>query len=381
MTASIAGRTGIALTGVVLLVSAGWSANISGHLAVPGSAGPMRTALASPMRAARAAHTATTLRDGRVLVAGGFVEKGSPVGAELYDAEAGRFVQATPMIQTRHSHTATRLGDGRVLIAGGYGEGTTTLDAIEIFDPRTGTFSPGGRLAAARAGHVAMLLRDGTVLMAGGVGPGWTFLAGAEIYDPASGHSRPIGDMTEARESHVAVALTDGRIFVVGGHRGRRAEMVLHASAEVFDPMTRRFTGVGDMQVPRHKHDAVRLRDGRVLITGGADRRDSDGVYTSTEIFDPATGRFARSADLQVPRYKHAGSSVLLPDGRVLIAGGAARPEIFDPGRTAFALVDGTDRLPGLFSAVAALPSGGALVTGGYGAGLGPQPLAWVVRP
>ena len=43
---------------------------------------------ASAMRSARAAHTATTLRDGSVLVAGGFVEKGSASGAELYDLAA-----------------------------------------------------------------------------------------------------------------------------------------------------------------------------------------------------------------------------------------------------------------------------------------------------
>ena len=139
-----------------------------------------------------------------------------------------------PMAETRHSHTATMLQDGRVLIAGGYGAGTVTLDATEIYDPRTGSFTPGGRLAAARAGHVAMLLRDGTVLLAGGVGPDWTFLASAEVHDPITGRSQKVGDMTVARESHVAVALADGRVLIVGGHRGRRAEMVLHASTEIF---------------------------------------------------------------------------------------------------------------------------------------------------
>ena len=187
--------------------------------------------------------------------------------------------------------------------------------------------------------------------------------------------------MTVARESHVAVALADGRVLIVGGHRGRRAEMVLHASTEIFDPATRRFTRAGDMHVPRHKHDAVGLRDGQVLVTGGADRRDSDGVYDSTEIFDPATGRFEFGPALRLARYKHAGSSLLLPDGRVLIAGGADRPEIYDPRRSEFSLVDADAPLPGLFSAVAPLPSGGALVTGGYGPGRGPQPLAWVLRP
>ena len=99
------------------------------------------------MSASRAAHTATALPDGRVLVAGGFVEKGSAKSAETYDPEAGRLSPLPPMLTTRHSHTATLLPDGKVLIAGGYGEGTTTLAAAELFEPATRTFILTGSLA------------------------------------------------------------------------------------------------------------------------------------------------------------------------------------------------------------------------------------------
>lgn len=43
------------------------------------------------------------------------------------------------------------------------------------------------------------------------------------------------------------------------------------------------------MSVRRHKHDGVALDDGRVFIAGGADERDNEGVYSSAELFDPAT--------------------------------------------------------------------------------------------
>ena len=187
---------------------------------------------APAMSAARAAHTATALPDGRVLVAGGFVEKGSANGAETYDPGAGRFSPLPPMITTRHSHTATLLQDGRVLLAGGYGEGTTTLATAEVFDPATNSFASAGPLAA-RAGHVAVLLQNGKVLVAGGVGPGWDFLSSAELYDPATGRFSPTASMTVARESHVGVRLLDGRVLIVGGHRGRRADITLYASAEI----------------------------------------------------------------------------------------------------------------------------------------------------
>ncbi|MBM3728932.1 MAG: hypothetical protein FJW40_26335 [Acidobacteria bacterium] len=338
--------------------------------------------LAGPaMSASRAAHTATALQDGRVLIAGGFVGKGSARGAESYAPDAGRFSPLPPMLTTHHSHTATLLPDGKVLIAGGYGQDTRTLAAAELFDPVTNTFAQTGSLGAPRADHVAVLLPDGRVLVVGGLGPGWTFLSSAELYDPATGTFSPTGSMTEERESHVPVRLQDGRVLVVGGHNGRRENLSLLASAEIYDPATGVFSRTGDMLVRRHKHDGVLLRDGQVLVTGGSDERDDRGQYTSSEIFDPKTARFVSGPDMRLSRYKHAGSSLLLPSGLVLVAGGAPLAEVFDPGNRTFTLVPGEPRMAGQFSAVALLKTGGALITGGYGNGGGPRESTWLYRP
>ena len=334
------------------------------------------------MSAPRSAHTATPLPDGRVLIAGGFISEESPtLGAEVFDPRTGRFAALPRMLTLRHSHSATMLPNGKVLIAGGYTAGSITSAAAELFDPATNSFTPTGSLRTTRAGHIATLLRDGRVLIAGGVGAGWSFLASAEVYDPATGKFTRTGDMTVARESHVAVELRDGRVLVIGGHRDRRADITLYASAETYDPVNGAFTRVGDMGVRRHKHDAVLLRDGRVLVTGGADERDNRGQYNSTELFDPRTATFSPGPAMQLPRYKHQGSSVLLPTGVVLIAGGAARAETYYPASRTFEIVAGDARLAGQFSAVAPLGNGGALITGGYGNGSGPTSSAWVYRP
>lgn len=334
------------------------------------------------MSAPRAAHTATTLADGRVLVLGGFArDDNTDASAEAYDPATGRFAPLRRMVLVRHSHTATVLENGKVLIVGGYAAGNEVVAHAELFDPTTNLFSATGSMYSARAGHVAALLPDGKVLVAGGVGPGWTFLSSAEVYDPATGRFSRTGDMTVARESHVAVGLPDGRVFVVGGHRGRRAEITLYSSAETYDAASRTFRRVGDMRTRRHKHDAVLLRDGSVLISGGSDERDDRGAYTTTELFDPATGRFSPGPSMRRSRYKHAGSSVLLPNGAVLIAGGAGVAEILRPQEGTAELVGGAARLAGQFSAVAPLPNGAVLITGGYGNGTGPRNSAWVYRP
>ncbi len=337
---------------------------------------------ASAMRAPRAAHTATTLRDGRVLVAGGFTNEENAVsGAELFDPAGGRFTALPRMRTLRHSHTATLLPDGKVLLVGGYTVGSSVLAAAELFDPATNRFTSTGSLGAARAGHVAVALPNGKVLIAGGVGPAWRFLSSAELYDPATGRFTPTGSMTIARESHAAVLLQSGQVLVVGGHQGRRADITLYTSAESYDVASGTFRKVGDMRVRRHKHDAVLLRDGRVLITGGTDERDMDGVYNSTELFDPTSSTFTMGPDLVRPRYKHSGSAVLLANGTVLIAGGATHAETFDPRARTFALVPGNSPMAGQFSAVAPITGGGALITGGYGGGTGPRTSAWVYRP
>lgn len=330
----------------------------------------------------RMAHTATMLANGRVLVVGGFTDEGNAAhSAQAFDATTERFSPLPRMRTLRHSHTATVLPDGKVLIVGGYGAGNATLTSAELFDPATNRFTATGSMGAPRAGHVAVALRDGTVLIAGGIGPDWTFLSSAERYDPRTGRFTPTGAMTVPRESHAAVRLNDGRVFIVGGHQGRRQNITLYTSTESYDPATGRFTRGADMQVRRHKHDAVLLRDGRVLVSGGSDERDSRGFYRSTELFDPATGTFSAGPTLQRGRYKHNGSSVLLPSGNVLLAGGVAQAEIFDPKRRAFTVVPGADKLTGQFSAVSLLSNGGALITGGYGEGRGPQASAWVYRP
>ncbi len=58
------------------------------------------------------------------------------------------------------------------------------------------------------------------------------------------------------------------------------------------------------MRAPRAAHTATRLRDGRVLVTGGGDLRGR--VLRSAEIYNPRTGRFSVTGSLAIRRHKHA---------------------------------------------------------------------------
>ena len=333
----------------------------------------------SSMRQGRAVHTASGLRDGRILVTGGLSGEQAVSTTEIFDLATGAFRPGPPLRSARAAHTATVLRDGRVLLAGGLA-GSAALSSAELFDPSTGVVTSTGSMHVARSGHIAMLLADGRVLIAGGVGDGWSFLSSVEIFDPRAGRFSEAAPMPQARESHTGTLLTDGSVLIIGGHQGRRPRIVLYSSAIRYDPERDTWTEVGRMSVPRHKHDAVRLADGRVLVVGGTDDRDSRGTYRTAEIFNPATRRFERTSDSWLAHWKHAGTLALLGDGRVLVTSGAERPELFTPKTGTFAVVPGASRMLGQFAASAALPNGDILVTGGYGEARGATAEAWRIH-
>jgi hypothetical protein len=147
------------------------------------------------MKEQRQAHTATLLRDGRVLVVGGFPNAigpypapGSPVlfpSTEVYSSTTNTWATGSSMFTPRWSHTATLLPDGRVVIIGGYSSYGRLESSVEIFDPARNRWYAARPLSRPRANHTATLLADGTILVVGGNG-----LAGptdtAERYDPSN---------------------------------------------------------------------------------------------------------------------------------------------------------------------------------------------------
>jgi hypothetical protein len=176
--------------------------------------------------------------------------------------------------------------------------------------------------------------------------------------------------MHDARTSFTATPLSDGTVLVVGGNDG----MVFHRSAEVFDPISRRFRRVGDLVAPRYGHRATALPDGRVLITGGA-MEGNPGGTKSVEIYDPETETFSPFGRLRAARFAHA--AALLDDGQVLISGGLRdgrsfrfrkSGEIFDPATRTSTTTDPMHTARMMHVAVP-LDDGRIVMIGGFGGG------------
>ncbi len=319
---------------------------------------------------ARFSHTATLLRNGKVLVAGGMTRNGVWLdSAELYDPANGRFTPTGTLHAQRAGATATLLANGKVLIAGGADGSGKSLASAELYDPDSGSFSLTGNMIAPRAHAIAVLLRTGRVLIAGGSASGDDDqLTSAELYDPAMGLFAPTGGMHGRRSAFTAVTLKDGRVLVAGGLSGGQYPYhTIEATAEIYDASTGRFTQTGSMEVARYKQGAALLPDGRVLIAGGSNEIGRQITYFSTEIFDPRTGKFSPGPRMRYPRFKLLSGVVVLNDGRILLAGGAERPEVYDPAHQSFTAING-ELLDGfLFSTATLLRDGRVLLVDGYG--------------
>jgi hypothetical protein len=275
------------------------------------------------MTKARSRHTATLLNlgnpsapnDGKVLIVGS-----GDTSAELYDPITSTFVATGSLNHARTSPTATLLNTGKVLIVGG---STSANDATaELYDPASGTFSFTGNTTAVRSGHTATLLLDQSVLIAGGSGT-----ATAELYDPTHGTFTPTGDMREPRSGHTATllgtaanAVQSGYVLIIG----------TDGSADLYDPSSRTFAGVGGVSTATGVGKTASLRgDGTVLAAGGITfYRCSafSGGYVSiyaAALFAPESDGFTATGFLKTPRDTH--TATVLQDGTVLVVGGTHR--------------------------------------------------------
>jgi Galactose oxidase, central domain len=326
----------------------------------------------------RAAHTATVLLDGRVLVTGGCVIDGCGEAtdtSEIFDPATGGFTLAATMTTPRSGHSATRLPTGDVLLVGGYpGEGQPPLVTAELYQAGSGTFVTAGSMAVGRGAHAVALLPDGRVLVTGGWVGRRTFTNTTEIWDPDTRSFGPASPLATTRGGATATPLDTGEILVVGGEdppaQGLRG-------TEIYDPSADRWRAGPDLSVPRSKHATVTTQSGDVLVIGGTS--DDRNLIATVERF--AGAAFQPAGMLTEGRYKFSDAVAVLPDGRLLVAGGGRRPEVYDPVSARGTILDGVPVARTSFATATLLPDGGTLVVGGYDEAIDLRGSAYVLRP
>ena len=326
------------------------------------------------LHSAHSYHTATPLRNGDVLVAGGYNRNDVLNTTELYDPSTGHWRLSASLTQSRVGHTATLLPNCKVLVVGGNSSTVPPSFGVtrstELYDTDTGTTSNTGNLHLNRAWHTANLLQNGKVLVTGGW-DGAAALKSTEIYDPDTGIWNSTGDLNVARCDHTATLLEDGKVLAVAGTQDGDLYSTL-ASAELYDPETGTWSAIPDLDEPRVFHTATLLANGGVLVAGGYGGYIY-GQSDSSELYDQATGKWSRTGDFNTFRYGH--TATLLPDGKVLVCGGGAAGqggpvellssvELYDPGNEIW--VSGADlNTPRIDHTATLLAGGQVLIAGG----------------
>ncbi|MFL5671230.1 MAG: kelch repeat-containing protein [Chloroflexota bacterium] len=243
-------------------------------------------------------------------------------------APGGEWIATGSMHTPRLGHSAVRLLDGRVLVVGGY------------------------------VGHNA----DGGIYNDLGRGEQTT---SAELYDPESGAWSATGRMIMPPRGFPPTLLRDGRVLVgddLGDGRpgaelydpesgtwsavapmvaGGATATVLRdgkvlvrgdSGSELYDPDRQAWTATASKATQRHSHAAILLPDGRVLVAGG--HAPGDKATDTAELYDPATGSWTKAASMNDQR--EAIAAFLTADGKVLVIGGSytgdrLSPEVYDP--------------------------------------------------
>ncbi len=291
------------------------------------------------------------LDDGRTVILGGKTEDGTATdGVVAFDPATNAFTSIGQLLAPRVGHTATLLKDGRVLVAGGILNDVINSD-VEVVDLASGASTLIASLIQPRTGHAAATLSDGTVLMVGGTTIDGVVLRSAELFDPETSAVTPVfGSMQIARRDASATTLIDGRVLVVGGNDGGQDL----ASAELFEPSTGLFVPLdpaNKLSVPRAGHTAVRLlNNNAVLIAGGR----SNGLSVATaDLFVPpifpdpysfGIGQFATTGQMATARAGAIGGAGRNDGYAFVMGGGPADAEAY---RFATIRTDKNDYAPG----------------------------------
>ena len=272
----------------------------------------------------------TQLADGKIIVVGGHIDNDIGINAvTVFDPFTLMWTSKTPMSSARWYPGATTLADGRVLALVGT---TNCKDCIagtpEVYNPATDSWQTltGATSAFARYYPHSFVLPDGRVLVAGTsqVANVSQFSIPSRILDVNTQTWTTVDAGTNAEG--LSVMYQPGKIVRIGGTWDDGFGFPLNGTAVLdMTAPTPAWRSTTPMQFARVLHNLTILPDGSVLTTGGSTdaalNPPANSVLYGAELWNPSTETWTTLSSMQTPRLYHS-TTALLPDGRVLVAGG-----------------------------------------------------------
>ncbi len=282
---------------------------------------------------------AAQLPDGRIIVIGGYggLSTGQIgiVDTNIFDPATNTWTRVANMHMPRWYPTLTELADGRyVAISGNSTNASTWADTPEVYDPTTNTWTLLSNVSTSQVHEeeypFSYLIPNGNVL---NIGPSedvthelnvdnqtWTSVGGASGVVNGS-----------------SIQYLPGKILYSGGASSVDTTEPAQATTAVLDTTAAnpQWQQTAPMNYPRIYHTLTMLANGQVLAVGGESTSDQSVATTGTlptEIWDPTTEKWSVAAPIATARNYHS-TAVLMPDGRVLVAGGGHYNGLNDAGQ------------------------------------------------
>ena len=266
------------------------------------------------------------LADGRLIIPGGIVglqDDLGPRNATVFDPVTESWSQAALMNVGRYYPTSTTLGDGRILVMGGTTTCVTCIaDTPEIYDPVADKWT----LLAASAKKSfkyyphTFVLPDGRIL----VGSEDDKATITQVLDLNTQSWTTID--SRVTDGHSAVMFAPGKILKAGTATADAPGFQSASTSYMLDMSqpSPAWQATGSMAYPRSFLNLTVLPDGQVLATGGGTTTDPANFATAVypaELWSPVSKTWTTMSAMQTPRLYHS-TAVLMPDARVLVAGG-----------------------------------------------------------
>lgn len=280
-----------------------------------------------------AEHTFLSAAAGTLLAHGGLTNgppTGGPVRAFLFNAGTETWSETGSTAQDRFYATTLTLADGKALTICGSGS-----KSIEVYDPGAGTWgAPISLLLPDMVHHQyypwTYLLPDGKLFIAGPHVPtqrfDWTpAVANLESFPTIGGNRSTGGEKGTSVLLPLRPPNYEPKVIILGGNTATTEK-----TAEMIDLSvpTPTWTPLPDLNVARPQQvNSVLLPDGRVFVAGGVFVGTDGGP---SEIFDPANpaAGWELGATMTHKRGYHS-AMILLADGSIL-AGGDPNSGVFE---------------------------------------------------
>ena len=280
--------------------------------------------------------------NGEIYVMGGAGEDNKPFASvQVYDPATGTWAARANMPTARGLFGTSAVG-GTIYAIGGTTRGRDKLAVVEAYDTATDTWTRRADMPTPRNALSAAVV-DGKIYAIGGWGydrpeGGWESIdptatgqdfSTVEVYDPQTDTWVTRADMPTPR-SHMTVSALGAKIYAIGGGArivaGRSGEY--RSLLEVYDTATNRWAQAADPPTPRSVPSSS-VVDGRIYVMGGAFHRGPTSsaeelmrtmrTLSVVEVYDPASGRWTKGADLATARGWFTTSVV---NGKVYVVGG-----------------------------------------------------------